>query len=333
MLIFKNYKADFGGLIDGGMISHRFSSRGVHHIPVLVKEVVENLNLKPNSAYIDCTVGEGGHALALLALPETNNRLLGLDLDDQAIAISRARLGKYGKNTTLIKGSYANLQRVASEHGFIPADAVLFDLGMSSLQVENPEKGFSFARTGPLDMRFDREQELTAHKVVNQWSENQITKIIAHFGEEPRARRLARAIVDARPIETTKDLADLIGRTLGGSRKKKIHPATLPFQALRMAVNLELDNIRQGIRQAIGLMKHRGRMAVISYHSLEDRLVKNILREESSSCTCPPWTPECVCDQEARIRHVSRKVIKPKEEEIRVNPRSRSARLRVIERL
>ena len=215
----------------------------------------------------------------------------------------------------------------------MPADGVMFDLGLSSLQLETPDRGFSFSQAGRLDMRFDMTQELTAYQVANQRTERQLADIIFEFGEEPKARRLARAIVQARPVETTLDLANVITRAAGRSGRSRTHPATRTFQALRIAVNQELENMRSGLEQAIQVIGSSGRLVVISYHSLEDRLVKRLLKREASSCICPPGTPECVCGHEARISEITRRVLRPSPEEVRTNPRSRSARMRVAERL
>lgn len=304
-----------------------------HHIPVMVGEVLAALSVRTDGAYIDCTTGEGGHALAILGSVEPVPRLLGIDLDADALSTTRRRLREYGGRATLARGSYADLEEIAAGHGFAPADGVLFDLGLSSAQLENAERGFSFARPGKLDMRFDVRQGLTAHNIVNQRSEQDLADIIYRLGEEPASRRIARAIVRARPIESTTDLADIVRRTTGGRKRRAIHPATKTFQALRIAVNGELDNIREGLAQAIRVLGSGGRLVIISYHSLEDREVKTFLRTESSSCTCPPGTPECICGQEPSIRLIRRRVTKPSLEEISANPRSRSARLRVAERL
>jgi 16S rRNA (cytosine1402-N4)-methyltransferase len=304
-----------------------------HHKPVMVGEVLAALRVKGDGAYIDCTTGEGGHSLAILGQVETGPRLLGIDLDEDALSTARRRLREYDGRATLAQGSYADLEEMSAGHGFMPADGVLFDLGLSSAQLKNAERGFSFARPGKLDMRFDMGQGLTAHDVVNQRSEQDLANIIRRLGEEPAARRIARAIVRARPIESTTDLADIVRRTAGGRRRRAIHPATRTFQALRIAVNGELDNIKEGLAQAIRVLGSSGRLVVISYHSLEDREVKTFLRTESSSCICPPGTPECICGHEPSIRLIRRRVIKPSQEEISANPRSRSARLRVAERL
>ena len=305
----------------------------VHHIPVMAGEVLAALRVRTNGAYIDCTTGEGGHAAAILGAVEPGPRLLGIDLDADALSTARNRLRNYGGRATIVKGSYTGLEEIAAGHGFVPADGILFDLGLSSAQLESAERGFSFARPGKLDMRFDAEQRLTAHDIVNHRSEQDLADIIRRLGEEPGARRIARAIVRARPIESTTGLADVVRRAAGTRKRRAIHPATRTFQALRMAVNGELDNIKEGLAQAIRVLGSSGRLVVISYHSLEDREVKTFLRTESSSCICPPGTPECICGHEPSIRLIQRKVIKPSKEEISTNRRSRSARLRVAERL
>ena len=298
----------------------------------MVQEVLEALRVKSGGSYIDCTVGEGGHSLAILkAAPEA--RVLGIDLDPDALEVARRRLAGQSGNVSLVHGSFAALDDIAGEHGFKPADGVLLDLGLSSLQVDTGKRGFSFRREARLDMRFDPTQETTAYEVVNEFSEAALSDTIWRLGEEPRARRVARAIVTHRPIDTTTRLAEVAARALGRRAGGRIHPATRVFQAIRMAVNNELENLRQGLERAVAILVGRGRLAVISYHSLEDRLVKGTLRREASECICPPGTPECTCRHTPSLSLVVRRVIKPSPDEVRANPRSRSARLRVAERL
>lgn len=303
----------------------------IRHTPVMVEEVLAALKVRPGGAYIDCTVGEGGHADAVLNAVEPGSRLLGIDLDATALSIAGERLGGYGERAVVVQGNFAHLQTLAVQHGFTPADGVLFDLGLSSLQLETAERGFSFSRSGRLDMRFNPAQEQTAYRLVNGGTEKQVADIIRQFGEEPRAHRIARAIVRARPIESTVDLAEVVARAAGRPRSRRIHPATRTFQALRIAVNRDLDNLRSGLEQAVSVLGTGGRMVLISYHSLEDRLVKSFIRRESSSCICAPGTPECVCGHEASVRAITRRVVKPSSTEVHANPRSRSARLRVAE--
>jgi len=299
----------------------------------MVQEVLAALQVRAGGAYIDCTVGEGGHALAILNAISPTPRLLGIDLDSEALSVARRRLEPYKAHVTLAQGNFADMSSIAERNGFRPADGVLFDLGLSSLQVDTGSRGFSFQREARLDMRFDPAQTISAYEVVNEYSERALADLIYELGEEPGARRVARAIVHSRPIETTTRLADVVARALGRPSKGRIHPATQTFQAIRMAVNGEIDNLRRGLAQALEVLGHGGRLVVISYHSIEDRLVKNTLRRESSDCVCPPQTPQCVCGHAATIRLVSRKVIKPSPAEVRANPRSRSARIRVAERI
>ena len=303
-----------------------------HHTPVMVQEVLTALQARPQGIYIDCTVGEGGHSLAILdAAPGA--RLLGIDLDTQALGVARQRLERHLDSVTTVQGNFAHLDTIVRGSGFMSADGIIFDLGLSSLQVETGSRGFSFRQEARLDMRFDQDQEVTAYQVVNEYREQSLADIIYRLGEEPRSRRLARAIVHNRPIETTTQLAEVVARAVGRSARGRIHPATRTFQAIRMAVNQELDNLRQSLEHAIEALATGGRLVVISYHSLEDRLVKGILRREASECICPPETWQCVCDHTATIREVNRRVIKPKAAEVQANPRSRSARMRVAEHL
>ena len=298
----------------------------------MVEEILTALQARPRGLYIDCTVGEGGHCLAILdAAPEA--RLLGIDLDAQALKVASQRLKGHLENVTLVQESFSHLDTVASGNGFVPADGMIFDLGLSSLHVETRGRGFSFRQEARLDMRFDQRQEITAYQVVNEYSEHSLSDILFRLGEEPRARRVARAMVRSRPIETTTQLADVVARAIGRPARGRIHPATRAFQAIRMTVNQELDNLRQGLEHALETLASGGRLVAISYHSLEDRMVKRILRREASECICVPGTPECVCGHTATIREINRRVIKPTAAEVQANPRSRSARMRVAERL
>ncbi len=307
--------------------------RQVHHRPVMVREVLSALEVRPGGSYVDCTVGEGGHAQAVLSTVEPPPRLLGIDLDDEALSMAAERLGLYSRNVKLVKGSYADLKRLADANGFVPAEGVLFDYGLSSLQLESGERGFSFSREGALDMRFDREQELSAGELVNRTPERELADLIYQYGEEPKSRWVARAIVAARPIGNTVELARVVEKAIGRRGRRGIHPATRTFQALRIAVNGELENVTEGLGQAVQVLGEKGRLVAISYHSLEDRIVKEYLKQESTDCICPPETLECICGHKASIRLVRRRVAKPSAEEIEENPRSRSARLRVAEKL
>jgi len=304
---------------------------GIRHTPVMVAEVLDSLNVARGGRYLDCTVGEGGHAEALLTATDASTTVLGLDLDEQALATASKRLGKFGDRATLIKGSFADLEELAGSRGFEPLQGVLFDLGLSSLQLESPERGFSFSREGPLDMRFDAGQRLLAADVVNRWSQADLEELIRTNGQEWRARSIARAIVRSRPVETTTELATIVARASGP--RKRLDPATKTFQALRMTVNTEMENIRTGLEQAVRAVAPEGRVVVVSYHSLEHALVKSYFRQEATDCVCPPQTPQCICDHKASVRLVNRRAQKPTREEIDTNPRSRSAQLRAVERL
>ena len=297
----------------------------------MVLEVLAALQVRPDGLYVDCTTGEGGHALAILEAVSPPPRLIGMDLDAEALRAASDRLEDFEQNVELVHGNYADMVSLASDRGIAHADGVLMDLGISSLQVDVGRRGFSFRREAPLDMRFDESQTATAADVVNGYSEQDLANAIYRYGEERGSRRIARAIVRARPLHTTTQLAEVVARSVGRPRGR-IHPATKTFQAIRMVVNGELENIEAGLGQAIQLLERGGRLAVVSYHSLEDRLVKTTLRRESRDCVCPPETPMCVCGHTASVRLVNRKVIRPKEEEVAANPRSRSARLRVAER-
>jgi len=302
------------------------------HTPVLCREVVEALKAGPGGRYIDCTVGPGGHALALLEATEPTGRLLALDADPTAIEAATRRLEPYRGRVVLLHQSYTAVAEAAREHGFLKPDGVLMDLGLSSLQLEAEGRGFSFQREAPLDMRFDQGQHFTVADIVNGSPEEELTRIIAQYGQEPRARRISQALVRSRPIGSTLELASIVARAAGRTRGR-LHPATRTFQSLRIAVNGELEALEAGLNQVIQLLGAGGRLAVISYHSLEDRLVKTTLRQASLGCICPPKTPACICGHTPEVRLVPRKPTTPSHEEVQRNPRSRSARLRVAEHL
>lgn len=303
-----------------------------NHVPVLPDEVVDGLQVEAGGRYIDATVGGGGHARSILAASSPPGRVLGLDRDPDALAAAAEQLSEYAHRLKLVHASFANLKETARANGFVPADGVLFDLGLSSLQLADEKRGFSFTADGPLDMRFDPSSGgPTAADLVNQLSAEALAEILYRYGEERQSRRIARAIVDERPLETTGDLVRVIESTVG-PRRGRLHPATLTFQALRIAVNEELTALEAALPQAVQILAPGGRLAVIAFHSLEDRLVKRFMRRESKDCICPPELPICTCDHQASLNVITRKPIRPAEQEVSANPRSRSARLRVAER-
>jgi len=302
------------------------------HVPALLDEVIAGLQPRRGGYFIDCTVGLGGHATAILERISPTGRLLGIDADPEAIKVSQDKLSDYGEAVTLVNDNFANLEAICERYHFHPVDGILFDLGVSSLQLDTAERGFSFHLDAPLNMRFDPGQGLTASDIVNSFSEQELAKLIERYGEERHSRRIARHIVQNRPIATTVELARLVEQVLGGKRTK-IHPATRTFMALRIAVNSELQNLEQALNQTPNLLRPGGRLTVISYHSLEDRIVKQFMRYAASSCICPPGTVICRCGHVPTLKLISRKVIKPTSLEIESNPRSRSAKLRIAERL
>src|SRR3990170_4664878 len=310
----------------------RRSADPAPHTPVLYQQVLSALEPGAGDRMIDGTVGAGGHAVGWLQASAPDGELLGLDRDPQALQIAGRRLAEFGGRVRLRQGSFADLQQHAQAVGWSQVGAVLLDLGISSMQLSEAERGFSFQQDGPLDMRLDPGGELTAAAVVNEWSERDLADIIWRYGEEPGARRVAAAILRARPILGTQQLAQVVARAVGG-RPRRVHPATRTFQALRIAVNDELEALQSALPQALELLQTGGRLAVIAFHSLEDRLVKRFLRQPGGGCTCPPPLPICTCDRRARLRELSRKPLRPDEAEVRANPRSRSARLRVAMRL
>jgi 16S rRNA (cytosine1402-N4)-methyltransferase len=301
------------------------------HAPVLYEEVLAWLQPRPDGHYIDATLGGGGHASGILAGSAPNGRLLGLDADPDAIAFASDVLRPFGERVVLKAANARHLGAIAPPLGFSQVDGVLLDLGLSSRQLADAERGFSFSQDGPLDMRLNLSQGQKAADLVNHLSETELADLLWRYGEERNSRRIARAIVAARPLTTTGQLADLVAQTVG--RREKIHPATRTFQALRIAVNDELEALDQALPQARDLLRPGGRLAVIAFHSLEDRLVKRFYQRESRDCLCPPEVLVCVCEHQATLRVLTPKPVRPTADEIARNPRSRSARLRVAERL
>jgi 16S rRNA (cytosine1402-N4)-methyltransferase len=302
------------------------------HVPVLYSAVLAHLALKPGDYVIDGTLGGAGHAVGLLQATAPDGRLLGLDRDPEAVARAQERLARFGQRAILVQSSFRDLRAVAGKHHFVPVDGVLLDLGVSSYQLASPERGFSFVKDGPLDMRFDPTRGPTAAELVNDLPIEELAEILYRFGEEKQSRRIARAIAAARPLSTTGELAQVIAQAVRG-RRGRIHPATKSFQALRIAVNDELGALEDVLPQVLELLRPGGRLAVISFHSLEDRLVKQYFRREAKDCICPPEQPVCTCEHRATLRIVTRRPVGPDENEVAQNPRSRSARLRVAERL
>ncbi|MGD8730372.1 MAG: 16S rRNA (cytosine(1402)-N(4))-methyltransferase RsmH [Anaerolineales bacterium] len=302
------------------------------HTPVLYQNVLTALPLRAAGRYIDGTVGAGGHAFGILQGTTPGGLLLGCDRDPHALQIAAQKLEAFKERVILRQGSYELMRTYALEIGWESVDGILLDLGLSSMQLDTAERGFSFQREGPLDMRFDPHAERKASDLVNQLSVEELAEILWRYGEENRSRKIARAIENARPLATTTELAQLISDTVGRS-KRGLHPATKTFQALRIAVNDELAVLERGLEAGTELLHAGGRMVVISFHSLEDRIVKRFFRRESKDCICPPETPICVCDHKAKLKIITPKPIRPGEEEIEANPRSRSAKMRVAERL
>jgi len=303
------------------------------HLPVLRDEVVRGLQVQSGKFYIDATIGLGGHAAAILEASGPEGMLLGIDQDVEALRIASKRLSRYAHRYELVHANFAQLREIASARHIKDCDGILVDLGVSSLQLDSAQRGFSFQEDGPLDMRMDRELPLTADEIVNYYSEKDLANLIYQFGEEPFSRRIAKAIVKARPLHGTKDLAAIIARTVHPRGHHRIHPATKTFQALRIHVNDELNRLSHFLQFATHLLVSGGRILVISFHSLEDRIVKQAFRTLSSACICPAGLPECVCGHQKILRLITRKPITPTPAEVERNPRSRSARLRMAEKL
>ncbi len=307
------------------------------HKSVMTKEVTDYLVTDREGIYVDATLGLGGHTQAILEHTEYKCRVIGLDVDEEAISISADLLSKYKSQIVLRNSNFSEIDSVLEDLDIDLVDGIVADLGMSSLQIESSERGFSFMRDEVLDMRMDPRLRFTAHDLVNEMSVDEISKVLKIYGEEKWAKKIAKHIVEARnlkPIETSAELAKVVS---GAIPKKfhpaRIHPATKTFQALRIAVNNELDNIKEFLDKAISLLKPGGRLVVISFHSLEDRLVKSAFQRLSNPCVCPPEMPECGCGKERELKILTRSPIVPGQDEILDNPRARSAKLRVGERI
>jgi 16S rRNA (cytosine1402-N4)-methyltransferase len=304
----------------------------VDHLPVLYNEIIHFLQPHKTGRYVDCTVGAGGHAKGILEASHPDGQLLALDVDKTALKIAQKKLESFRDRVFLVHSSFKNLSKEIDALGWQMVDGILLDLGLSSMQLDVPERGFSFRKEASLDMRFNQQDPMSAMQLVNNLPEGELADLIYKFGEERRSRQVAKAIVDARPIDSTIELARIVASATS-SGKPGMHPATRTFQALRIAVNDELTVLEEVLPQAIRELCSGGRLAVIAYHSLEDRLVKHYLRQEKQDCICPPEQVICNCGHKASIKILTKRPIRPQTNEINQNPRARSARLRVVEKL
>jgi 16S rRNA (cytosine1402-N4)-methyltransferase len=308
---------------------------GSTHTPVLLAEVIAGLAIQPDMWLIDGTIGGGGHTAALLAASAPTGHILGLDTDPAAIRRVTLRFHNELKNGRLIlaAGNFGHIEEIATAHHFVDVDGILLDLGVSSYQLETPERGFSFSHSGPLDMRLNPTQELSAADLINSWPEEALADLIYRYGEERQSRRIARHIVNKRPFTTTNQLAAAVEQAIGGRQGGRIHPATRTFQALRIAVNGELEQLEQALPQCWRLLKPGGRLAIITFHSLEDRIVKHWMQYEASTALPEPSALSGWRKRTPTIQMITRKPIVATEQEITSNPRSRSAKLRIAQRL
>lgn len=303
-----------------------------NHISVLADEVIENLNIKEDGIYVDLTLGKGGHSKKILQRLSSKGRLIGLDQDQDALNAAKENLKDFS-NVSFIKSNFENIDKVLQDLGISKIDGALMDIGVSSYQIDNKDRGFSYMNDGPLDMRMDRENELTAAKVLNEYPTDQLVRIFSSYGEERYSKTIARKIVQRRaekPFESTFDLRDLIQKT---SRSNEPHPEKRVFQALRIEVNRELEVLEKTLEKVIDHLETDGRLCVISFHSLEDRIVKNTFNDLAKDCICPPELPVCVCNHKAKIKIITKKPIVAKKEELDLNSRAKSAKLRVCQRI
>ena len=303
------------------------------HIPVMLEECMELLNLaqRPTGVFVDGTLGGGGHTEQILS--RTTGKVIGIDRDWDALRAAGARLSPFGDRFVPLHGNYANIKTLLQRAGFDGMDGMLMDLGVSSYQLDNPERGFSFHNDAPLDMRMDQTAELTAEKVLNTYPEKELVRIISQYGEEKWAVRIAKFIVAARPLHTTMDLVRVIDAAVPAAERRKVsHPARRTFQAIRIEVNSELSLLEPALRDAVDCLKPGGRLVVITFHSLEDRIVKQTFQSLQNPCTCPPKTPVCICGKKPLGRVVTRKPVLPTQEECERNLRSHSAKVRAFEK-
>ena len=304
------------------------------HIPVLLDETMHWLRPRPGGVYVDATLGGGGHAEAILERILPGGRLIGIDRDDAAIDAAARRLQRFGEAVVIVRDNFAAIKEVLARQDLQQVDGILFDLGASSMQFAEAERGFSFQESGPLDMRMDRRQSTTAADLVNRLPERDLADLIWRYGEERWSRRVARGIVAARPLETTEELAGLVARSIPRRAwPRGLHPATRTFQALRIAVNDELLNLEKALPNAAEVLREAGRLCAITFHSLEDRTIKHTFLRLSRGCTCPPGTSACTCGGQRWLRVLTKKPVTPTPEEIERNPRARSAKLRAAERI
>ena len=307
-----------------------------NHISVLLNECLEGLNIKENGIYVDGTLGGAGHSSEILKRLSNEGRLIGIDQDTDALKAAKERLKNYS-NVTFVHSNFSSIENVLNNLNIDGVDGILMDLGVSSYQLDEGERGFSYMRDAPLDMRMNRDNDFSAYNVINEYSEEDLYRIIRDYGEEKFARRIASFIVENRQeknIETTLELVEIIKSAIPAkARREGPHPAKRTFQAIRIEVNSELSILNKTIEDGVGKLNKGGRMAIITFHSLEDRIVKNKFRDLAVSCRCPKEFPVCVCGEKAKVKVISRKAIEPTKEEVDINPRSRSAKLRVIEKL
>lgn len=307
------------------------------HRSVLLDEVIEGLTIKPYGTYVDGTLGGAGHASAVCSKLEESGRLIGIDQDADAIAASTERLKPYGAQVKIIRSNYSDMVNVLHQEGIDYVDGITLDLGVSSFQLDTSERGFSYRLDAPLDMRMDDRQELSAETVVNEYSERELFRVIRNYGEDKFAKNIAKHIVAERkkePIRSTARLAEIVSQAIPMKIKKQGgHPAKRTFQAIRIEVNQELEVLEQNLSDMIDLLNSGGRLCIITFHSLEDRIVKKAFRNAENPCTCPPDFPVCVCGKRSRGKVVTRKPIVPSEQEMKENPRSRSAKLRIFEHI
>ena len=307
-----------------------------NHISVLLNECLEGLNIKEDGIYVDGTLGGAGHSSEILKRLSNEGRLIGIDQDTDALKAAKERLKNYS-NVTFVHSNFSSIENVLNNLNIDGVDGILMDLGVSSYQLDEGERGFSYMKDAPLDMRMNRDNDFSAYNVINEYSEEDLYRIIRDYGEEKFARRIARFIVENRQeknIETTLELVEIIKSAIPAkARREGPHPAKRTFQAIRIEVNSELSILNKTIEDGVGKLNKGGRMAIITFHSLEDRIVKNKFRDLAVSCRCPKEFPVCVCGEKAKVKVISRKAIEPTKEEVDINPRSRSAKLRVIEKL